>query len=285
MIAPDDYEYFRSLLHRMSGLALGDAKQYLVESRLAPLVSRFGYPNLTSLLRALRAGASSTMVKAVTDAMTTGETRFFRDTTPFTLLREQLLPTALFRARAARRPVRLWSAGCATGQEAYSIAMVLSELESMLGGHPVEILATDYSSTAIARAQEGLYNQFEVQRGLPVQYLVRHFDQDPKGYRVKPALRRRVDFKEHNLLRLIHYFGCFDVIFCRNVLIYFDEATKRSVLERLASALYPGGLLMLGGTEHVFKVTDALERIPDSPAGLFRRPGDAGATVGVPAVA
>jgi chemotaxis protein methyltransferase CheR len=154
-----------------------------------------------------------------------------------------------------------------------------------LGDYPVEILATDYSTAAIARAQEGLYNQFEVQRGLPVQYLVRHFDQEPKGYRVKPLLRRRIDFKEHNLLRLIHYFGFFDVIFCRNVLIYFDEATKRSVLERLASALHPGGMLMLGGTEHVFRVTSALERIPDSPAGLFRRPGDEIATMSVSAVA
>jgi chemotaxis protein methyltransferase CheR len=213
-------------------------------------------------------------VKTVCDAMTTGETLFFRDTKPFTALEEELLPAAAKAARAAGRPVRIWCAACSTGQEPYSIAMIVQKLEPLLGGARVEILATDFSHAALARAKAGVYNQFEVQRGLPVQLLVKHFTPVPDGFEIREELRRRITFQEINLLHPFPASWQFDIIFCRNVLIYFDVPTKKDVLERMARLLTRGGSLFLGGTESTLGVTDALVRVPSHPAGVFCRPAD-----------
>jgi chemotaxis protein methyltransferase CheR len=274
MISESDYDFLSDLLKRHSGLTLGPGKQYLLESRLPPVAVTFGHPDLPSFFRALRAGVPANVVKTVCDAMTTGETLFFRDTKPFTALEEELLPAAAKAARAAGRPVRIWCAACSTGQEPYSIAMIVQKLEPLLGGARVEILATDFSHAALARAKAGVYNQFEVQRGLPVQLLVKHFTPVPDGFEIKEELRRRITFQEINLLHPFPASWQFDIIFCRNVLIYFDVPTKKDVLERMARLLTRGGSLFLGGTESTLGVTDSLVRVPSHPAGVFCRPAD-----------
>ena len=271
MISADDYRFLSEMLYRESGLSLGAGKDYLLESRLPPVAVTYGYADLTALIAGLRRGAPSTVVKSVCDAMTTGETLFFRDGTPFKVFKEQLLPEAVTHARAAGRPVRIWNAACSTGQEAYSVAMMVEEASASLGTTRVEIVATDYSTPTLARARAGLFNQFEVQRGLPVQLLVKHFTKTDKGFQISEALRRRITFQEHNLLSSMAGHGQFDIIFIRNVLIYFDIATKKDVLERLAKQLRPTGCLLLGGTENTLGVTDRLVRQAGMPAPIYRR--------------
>lgn len=288
MIAVDDYKFLAELLKRGSGLALGEGKEYLLESRLPPVASRFNFPDLPALFQALRTRATAELTKAVCDAMTTGETLFFRDNAPFLALEKQLIPELLPRVRAQGRPIRIWCAACSTGQEPYSIAMIVDQMRASLGGTKVEIVASDYAAPTLARAKEGIYNQFEVQRGLPVQQLVKYFAQVPNGFQVVSALRDAIAFREQNLLQSFTALGNFDVVFIRNVLIYFDTPTKRDVLERIARQLHPGGTVLLGGTENTLGITDKLVRLQGATTSLYRRPGEAGAvpqTTGGKAVA
>ena len=285
MIAPDDYRFLADLLKRGSGLALGDGKEYLLESRLPPVATRFGLADLPALVGALRTRSTPDLVKAVCDAMTTGETLFFRDNAPFQALEKQLIPEILPRARAQGRAIRIWCAACSTGQEPYSIAMIMDQMKGVLGTTRVEIVASDYAAPTLARAKEGIYNQFEVQRGLPVQLLVKHFKQVPAGFQVTDALRNSITFREQNLLQPFTALGTFDVVFVRNVLIYFDSNTKRDVLERIARQLTPGGTVLLGGTENTLGLTDALVRLPGATTSLYRRPGDIAAAAGAAAAA
>ncbi|HYV98052.1 MAG TPA: protein-glutamate O-methyltransferase CheR [Gemmatimonadaceae bacterium] len=273
MITPDEYQFLQSLLLKQSGLSLGPGKEYLLESRLGPLAATFGFTSITALVLNLRGRPPQATVKAVCDAMTTGETLFFRDSTPFNVFRDSLLPEAAARARQHLRPVRVWSAACSTGQEPYSLAMIADQEAKRLNGIRVEIVATDFSSPTVARAKAGLFNQFEVQRGLPIQFLLKYFTKTEQGYRISPELQARIRFQEHNLLNAFGGFGLFDVIFIRNVLIYFDTATKKDVLERLARQLTPGGCIMLGGTENTLGVTSALARDQRTPAPVYRAPG------------
>ena len=274
MITDADYAFLSDLLKRHSGLTLCPGKQYLLESRLPPVAVTYGHADLPALIAALRLGAPAPVVKNVCDAMTTGETLFFRDQKPFTTLEQDVLPLAVTRARAAGRPVRIWCAACSTGQEPYSIAMLLEKMTPQLAGTRVELLATDFSDAALARAKAAVYNQFEVQRGLPVQLLVKHFTPVADGFQLKDEVRRRVTFQSINLLNPFPAMWQFDVIFCRNVLIYFDVATKKDVLERMTRLLYQGGTVFLGGTESTLGVTEALVRTPGQPAGVFCRPSD-----------
>lgn len=280
MIAVEDYRFLADLLHKASGLALGDGKEYLLESRLPPVATRLGYPDLRALVTALRLRSTPDLVKAVCDAMTTGETFFFRDTTPFTVFENELIPEqlAMLRAKGLTRPIRIWCAACSTGQEPYSLAMILDKMRPTLAGTNVEIVASDYSTPTLARAKEGIYNQFEVQRGLPVQMLVRYFKQVPAGFQVNADLRDRISFREQNLLQPFTQLGMFDIVFIRNVLIYFDIATKRDVLERIARQLNPGGSVMLGGTENTLGVTTKLVRI-NGASSVYRHPADAGVKI------
>lgn len=273
MIAADEYRFLQAFLHQRSGLSLGEGKEYLIESRLSPVAVSLGFANLHALVLSLRSGPAPTVAKSVCDAMTTGETLFFRDNTPFNVFRDALLPEAVTRARAQGRPVRVWSAASSTGQEAYSLSMLVEEEERKLAGARVEILATDYSSSTVARAKQGTFNQFEVQRGLPIQYLLKYFTTVGQTYQIKDQVRRRVTFREQNLLAPFTDAGIFDVIFVRNVLIYFDQATKKDVLERLTRQLAPGGALVLGGTENTLGITDMLVREPACAASVYRRTG------------
>jgi len=274
MISPDDYALLSDLLKKYSGLALGPGKEYLIESRLPPVAVTYGHPDIAALLVALRSNRSPALIKHVCDAMTTNETMFFRDNKPFVSLEKEILPAAAKRAREAGRPVRIWCAASSTGQEPYSIAMIVAQMERELAGTKVEITATDYSSAVLARAKAGVYNQFEIQRGLPVQLMMKYFTQAPSGFELIPELRRMVTYQEINLLDPFPSYWQFDVIFCRNVLIYFDVVTKKSVVDRMAKLLVRGGSLFLGGTESTLGVTDSVVRVPNHPAGVFCKPSE-----------
>ena len=274
MITPDEYAFLADLLKKHSGLALGPGKEYLIESRLPPVAVTYGHADVTALIAAMRRGAPAPLVKHVCDAMTTNETLFFRDSKPFVALEKEILPAAAKRAREQKRPIRIWCAASSTGQEPYSIAMIVAQSEHMLGGAKVEITATDYSAAALARAKAGVYNQFEVQRGLPVTLLMKYFAPVADGFELKADIRSRVQYQEINLLNPYPSYWQFDIIFCRNVLIYFDVPTKKDVIDRLARTLVKGGSLFLGGTESTLGITDSVQRVPNHPSGVFCRDGD-----------
>ena len=271
MITPAEYTFLSDLLRRHSGLALGPGKEYLLESRLPPVAVTYGHADVTGLITALRGTPAPALVKHVCDAMTTNETLFFRDSKPFVSLEKEILPAAVLRARAAGRPVRIWCAASSTGQEPYSIAMIVQQMEPLLGGVKVEITATDFSAAVLARARSGVFNQFEVQRGLPVTMLMKYFTQSPEGFALKPEIRNRVTFQEINLLEPYPAFWQFDVVFCRNVLIYFDVPTKKDVIDRIARTLVRGGSLFLGGTESTLGITGSVVRVPGVMSGVFCR--------------
>jgi len=262
-----DFEFLRAYLKQRSGLALTAEKRYLVESRLAPVCRRFNYATLRDLIGSLKIGHDTAIERAVVEAMTTNETFFFRDRLPFDLFRDVVLPEALAR-NAARRRLRIWCAAASTGQEPYSIAMLLQEAGVKLAGWQVDIVATDISGEVIDKAKLGLYSQFEVQRGLPVQWLLKYFTQIGEQWQIAASLRSMVEFRQFNLLHGYEGLGTFDVIFCRNVLIYFDAPTKSEILARFGNSLVPGGALLLGAAETVIGLTDRLA--PDTKhRGLY----------------
>ena len=257
---PQNFAALATILRNGSGLIIGPDKQYLLESRLAPALKQHGLPDLDALAEKLRTHAPS-LEQQVIEAMTTNESLFFRDDRPFNHFRTQVLPR-LLAARPPGAKLRLWSAAASSGQEAYSLAMILAEHRAQLGARPVEILGTDLSREQLARARTGLYSQFEVQRGLPMTMLVKYFAKDGANWQINAALRAMVSFREWNLLADPKPLGSFDVVFCRNVLIYFDQPTKSRVLNAIARQMAPDGLLYLGGAETVLGLTDQFAALP-----------------------
>ncbi|ACI94218.1 chemotaxis protein methyltransferase 1 [Afipia carboxidovorans OM5] len=250
-----EYDFLRKLLKDRSGLVLADDKQYLVESRLLPLARKVNLGGLSELVAELRRGNES-LVYDVVEAMTTNETFFFRDKIPFEHFKDSVIPE-LIKARAARKTLRIWCAAASTGQEPYSLAMILKDMSAALSGWRVEIVATDLSQEVLEKCKAGIYSQFEVQRGLPIQKLVSYFKQIGEMWQINPDIRAMVQFKEFNLLNDFASLGKFDVIFCRNVLIYFDQPTKAEVLTRMLRVNEPDGCLFLGAAETVVGLTDA----------------------------
>lgn len=240
----------RSFVMRKAGIVLDDAKQFVAEARLAPLARKLGATSVDALVRRIGAEGDTEVGQAIIEALTTHETLFFRDRRPFDLFSDVVLP-GLIEKRAEQRCLRIWCAGCATGQEPYSIAMLLDEKARLLAGWRIEILATDISRAALATAKAAAYNQFEVQRGLPVSMLLRYFNRAGDRWRLVEHLRARVEFRELNLVAAFDAIGPFDVIFCRNVLIYFDEKTKREVVDRIAAVSRADAYLFLGASESV----------------------------------
>ncbi len=266
-MTPPDYEYLRKLLRDQSGLDLSEDKQYLIESRLLPLSRKSGLSGISELVQKMKGGSAS-MTTQVVEAMTTNETFFFRDKVPFDHFRVSIMPEIL-QARASRKSVRIWCAAGSTGQEPYSLAMCLKEMGSAITGWRVEILATDLSQEVIEKSRAGLYSQFEVQRGLPIQMLVKYFKQVGEFWQVNPDIRAMVQHRQLNLLHDFSQLGVFDVIFCRNVLIYFDQDTKINIFNRLARASEPDGFLALGAAETVVGLTDVFKPFPER-RGLYR---------------
>jgi len=263
----NDFEFIRKLLKQRSGLMLSAEKQYLVESRLMPVAQRRGLPDLFELVRRLRAGNDETLTTEVVEAMTTNETFFFRDRVPFEHFRSVILP-ALMAARDRQKRIRIWCAAASSGQEPYSLAMTIKEMGAVLDGFRIEILATDISNEVLQKATAGVYSQFEVQRGLPIQLLLKYFTQVGEAWQIAPQIRAMVQFRPLNLLTDFSRLGTFDLIICRNVLIYFDQPTKTDVLDRLARVMAPGGYLILGAAETTIGLTHAFKSLPDK-RGLY----------------
>ena len=251
----EDFLLLQGLLKERSGLVLTEEKQYLLESRLMPLARKRGMGGLEDLISAIRTNRQESLLRDVTEAMTTNESLFFRDSKPFEQFRRDILPM-LMKTREATRRLRIWSAACSTGQEPYSLAMNLQEEAAKLQGWRIEILATDLSDEVLEKARVGMYSQFEVQRGLPVQYLLKYFEQVDEMWQINSAIRAMVKYQPYNLLTDLGKLGAFDVIFCRNVLIYFDNETKTKVLEGMSRIMTADGVLYLGGAETVLGISD-----------------------------
>jgi chemotaxis protein methyltransferase CheR len=249
------------LLKSRSGLVIGPDKTYLLETRLAPILKREKLRDLNDLVEKLRGRGCEAVARDVVEAMTTNESFFFRDSKPFEHFRAQALPRILA-ARPPGTPLRIWSAAASSGQEAYSVAIILTESRAALGERRVEIVGTDIARDQLARARDGVYTQFEVQRGLPVQMLMRYFKRDDAGWRISESLRAMVQWREWNLLGDLRSLGRFDIVFCRNVLIYFDQATKTRALEAIAGQMAQDGMLYLGGAETVLGLTTRFAPLP-----------------------
>ncbi|WP_439359398.1 CheR family methyltransferase [Bradyrhizobium sp. DASA03007] len=279
-MTPTEYEYLRKFLKDNSGLDLSADKQYLIESRLLPLARKTGLSGIAELVQKLQAG-SRPLITDVVEAMTTNETFFFRDKVPFEHFRDTIMPE-IIKARAGRRSVRIWCAAGSTGQEPYSLAMCLKEMGAALTGWRIEIIATDLSQEVLEKARAGVYSQFEVQRGLPIQMLVKYFKQTGETWQINPELRAMIQHRQLNLLNDFAQLGTFDVIFCRNVLIYFDQDTKINIFNRLARQIEPDGFLVLGAAETVVGLTDTFRPIAER-RGLYK-PNDPRAAAAKPAL-
>src|SRR5258708_15761774 len=265
---PDDFFFLAQMVRRRSGLVLPSQKAPFIEGRLAIVMRRFGFRSISALILELRHG-NDALARAVTEAMTTNESSFFRDRAAFDKFRDVILPP-LLESRARRKRLRIWSAACAAGQEPYSIAMILDDLKLQAKGWSIDLIATDLSPEVIARAEEGIYTHYEVQRGLAIRRLVAHFTQDNGNWRIDENLRRMVSFRQFNLL---DSYGCLDdldVVLFANVLIYFDQKTKSSVLEKISEALQPDGALMLGHAETPDSLATSFVAI-DQASGIYVR--------------
>ncbi len=257
MIATD-FEFLASFLKTNSGLTLTPDKAYLIESRLQPITVKHSKGDVAGLINALRSSASGDLRRDIIEAMTTNETSFFRDSKPFDIFKNEVL-TKLIAARAAKKSLRIWCAAASSGQEPYSLAIMLKD-DPRLAGWKVDLIATDIDTSILAKANAGKYSKFEVQRGMPIQLLMKHFNKlNDDTWEVKSEIRSMVQFRQLNLLEDFASIGTVDVVFCRNVLIYFDAATKGTVLEKTARRLNDDGYLFLGGAETVLGVSAAFE--------------------------
>lgn len=274
-MTPQEFDWLRTFLKQQSGLVLTNEKQYLIESRLLPVARRAGLATLSALIAKIKEPGQATLAASVVEAMTTNESFFFRDKTPFEHFTQTMLPKML-EARARERRLRIWCAAASTGQEPYSLAMCLREAEAKLAGWRVEIVGTDLSTDVLEKAKAGVYTQFEVQRGLPINHLLKYFTQNGDTWQINSTLRSMIQYRKLNLLENFSSLGQFDIVFCRNVLIYFDNTTKVDILGRIAKMMPADGFLVLGAAETVVGLTDAFKPMTDK-RGLYQLGGAAGA--------
>jgi chemotaxis protein methyltransferase CheR len=277
-MTPLEYDYLRRLLKERSGLVLSNDKQYLIESRLMPVVRRVGLASLSDLVHNLKRPSAESLIVDVVEAMTTNETFFFRDRIPFDHVRDSIVP-AFLEARGLQKRIRVWCAAAASGQEPYSLAISFKEMGARLAGWRIDILATDISAEVLEKAKAGVYSQFEVQRGLPIQLLIKYFTQVGDCWQLSPEIKAMVQFRPFNLLNDFRPLGTFDLVFCRNVLIYFDQESKVGVLDRLVHQIEHDGYLVLGAAETVVGLTERFKPYPDR-RGLYSpnaKPANAGA--------
>jgi chemotaxis protein methyltransferase CheR len=266
-ISTASFSYVCEVVRAESAIVLNTGKEYLVESRLIPLAKAAGHPDVDTYVSAMKATRNPAMLRAVVEALTTNETSWFRDADPFNALRTTVFPT-LAQNRPGRQ-LRVWSAACSSGQEAYSISMVASETPA-IAGWKLEVIGTDLSEEMVRRASTGEYSQLEVNRGLPATSLVRHFERAGAGWRIHPTIKQGVSFRTANLTRPFPPMGKFDVVFLRNVLIYFDVATKRDILRRVRDVMAPDGYLFLGAAEMTMGVDDSWDRIPAGKSSVYQ---------------
>ena len=268
-IAPADFDLIRRLVYDQAGIVLEPGKEYLVESRLLPLCRREGLASVDELLQRLRGLNAHTLTARVIDAMTTNETTFFRDVDPFEALKRHILP-GLIEARRSSRRLSIWYAASSTGQEPYSLSMMLDTEFPELRSWDIHQIATDISPTVLERAREGRYTQLEVNRGLPARYLVNYFTKVGNDWQLKDTIRNMVRFQELNLVKAWPAIGPFDIVMIRNVMIYFDVDAKREILRRVRSLLRPDGFMFLGGAETTMNLDDSFDRMQYERAGCYR---------------
>ncbi|MHA1547198.1 MAG: CheR family methyltransferase [Alphaproteobacteria bacterium] len=266
----DDFEKLAGLIKTKSGIVLTPEKTYLLNSRLTPVARSFGLDTIPELVQALKTHAERQKIEEqIIEAMTTNESLFFRDQTPFDLFKNVMVPHFL-ETRATTRKVRVWCAAASSGQEPYSLCITIKEMASQLATWKFDILGTDLSEEILEKARAAIYSQFEVQRGMPIQLLIKYFEQRGEMWQVGAMLRSMVEYRRFNLLNSFSGLGRFDLIMCRNVLIYFDRETKADILDRIAAILAPDGFLVLGAAETVVGITDSFEPVAGA-RGLYRR--------------
>jgi chemotaxis protein methyltransferase CheR len=268
-ISPQSYYFFQRFISHESGIVLDDDKRYLLEARLMPIALKLRLYSLNDLCVLLQTSADKSLRQQVVEAMTTNETFFFREATQYEALKSTILPELMAERQVTRR-INVWSAAASTGQEAYSLAMLL--LEMGLSNWNISIVGTDLSDQVLQRARAGKYLQIEVNRGLPAALLVKYFRREGLEWQLKDEVRRLVRFEQDDLRWGTSAMGPFDLVFCRNVLIYFDVETKRKILARLGRALAPGGHLLLGGSETTLNLDDRFVRRPVGAAMLYQLP-------------
>ena len=266
-IGHEAFTFVRELVRAESAIVLEPGKEYLVESRLVPLARQGGHKDVDAFVAELATRRNPASMRLVVEALTTNETSWFRDTDPFTALRQSVFPN-LAKTRT-KREIRVWAAACSSGQEPYSILMTAQDTPE-IAGWKIDMLATDLSLEMLERARKGEYSQLEVNRGLPATTLVRHFERAGLNWRINPALAAQVQFRQLNLMRPFPAMGKFDVVFLRNVLIYFDAATKRGILDRVLRVLRPDGVLVLGAAETTLGVHDGWERVTIDRTSVYR---------------
>ena len=264
-----DFGYVRDLVQERAAIVLDGGKAYLVESRLTPIARREGAGSVGALVDRLRSERYGPVHHDVVQAMTTNETSWFRDRSPFDALQHHVIPE-LMRRRLAEKSLTMWSAACSTGQEPYTIAMVLRDAFPSLTSWSVRLLASDLSESVLQQARAGRYTQVEVNRGLPTSTLLRHFDQRGPYWQIKDEIRRMVQYGSVNLAAPWPALPPVDVVFLRNVMIYFDVATKRSILANVRRILRPDGYLFLGTAETTLQIDDSFERVQAAGAVFYR---------------
>jgi len=269
-LSDKDYQGFRVYLEKMCGIVLGDNKQYLVTSRLNKLLNEHKLSSLGELLTMLNKDQSRVLTNKIVEAMTTNETSWFRDSHPFNTLKDTIFPEM---AKSRRGSIRIWSAACSSGQEPYSISMSISEFQMSNPGalnSDVQIIATDISPAILEAADKGRYDDMAMARGLSPERKKKFFKETPNFWQVTPAIRSRIQFRPFNLLQNYSLLGRFDIIFCRNVLIYFSSESKREILEKMCRCLNPGGYLFLGGSESITGITDKFNMIRTNGGVLYQ---------------
>jgi chemotaxis protein methyltransferase CheR len=268
-LSPENYQFLKHFVHRESGIALGDDKLYLIQARLQPVLAEERLNSLDDICIKLRAAPTEALRRRVVESMTTHETLFFRDPQVFDTLRHHLFPQ-LIRLKQATRTLRVWSAACSSGQEAYSLAMLLLELG--LSDWNIEIVGTDLSNPILEKARSARYLQIEMNRGLPAVLLVKYFQRAGLDWQLKDHVRRLARFSMFDLRQNMAALGYFDLVLCRNVLIYFDMDTRRRIFAGIRGQLFPGGYLILGSSETTFNLDTAFQRVTLGGSVVYQNP-------------
>lgn len=271
-LSQPDFEYVKNLILKHSAIVLEAGKEYLVESRLIPLARQEGFTSLEEMIAQVRSKPSNGLQWKMVEAMTTNETSFFRDVHPFEALKKTVLPD-LITKRASQRKLNIWCAASSSGQEPYTVAMVLREHFPVLANWTTRFVASDISMEMLNRSREGRYSQLEVNRGLPAVLLVKYFQKQGTEWRIKEDLRRMIEFQQVNLAETWPSWPSMDIILMRNVMIYFDVATKKAILGKIRRLLEPDGYLFLGGAETTMNLDDAFERVEFDKSGCYRLRG------------
>lgn len=272
-LTPANYELLRKMLKEVSGLNLTDNKMYLVETRLQTVAKDYGYTSLNQLIDGLKGPKLQKLKVDISEAMATPETFFFRDKKPFDQFKNYVLPRIMEKNKNSKT-INIWCGASSSGQEPYSLAMIVDELKlTTLVGWNVKILASDFSDKILKKAKAGIYSQFEVQRGLPIQYLMKNFQQQPDGWHVKDHIKKLIEFRNFNLLQSPAHLGRFDVVFCRNVLFYFEVPDKANILKNIEGIMNPGAMMFLGAAESTIGVTDVFASVKEEK-GIYVRTQD-----------